>query len=179
MEQTLSEIHTMPGHLIRRLNQISTAIFSDRMAAENIKLTPVQFAALSEIEAMPGIDQATLAGAIAYDRVTLGGVVDRLEHKELVRRTISPNDRRARVLSLTANGVQLLNKARPIVKSLQNNILLGLDIKERDLFLHLLIKAIEAGNDLNLWGQNDVIINAAGGGITDSRRLVCDYHHTY
>lgn len=145
----MSEIHAMPGHLIRRLNQISSAIFSDRMEAENIELTPVQFAALSEIEAMPGIDQATLAGAIAYDRVTLGGVVDRLEQKDLVKRNISPNDRRARVLTLTADGVRLLNKTRPIVKSLQNNILLGLDANESSQFIQLLIKTTKAGNDLS------------------------------
>ena len=38
--------------------------------------------------ANPGIDQARLATAIAFDRATTGGVIDRLEAKGLVRREI-------------------------------------------------------------------------------------------
>ncbi len=56
------DIHTMPGHLIRRLNQISVALFMDRMAQVGLNLTPVQYAALCAIRNHPGIDQATVSG---------------------------------------------------------------------------------------------------------------------
>ena len=85
----------MAGHLIRRMNQISTHVFSQRMQAEGRDLTPVQFAALDTIIANPGIDQASVAARIAYDRATIGGVIDRLEQKGYVERTISRRDRRA------------------------------------------------------------------------------------
>ncbi len=49
-----------------------------------IDLTPVQFAALTTVDDNPGVDQATLAGHIAY--VTIGRVVDRLVQKGLLRR---------------------------------------------------------------------------------------------
>ena len=42
------DIHTMPGHLIRRLNQISVAMFMDRMAQAGLNMTPVQYAALRQ-----------------------------------------------------------------------------------------------------------------------------------
>jgi DNA-binding MarR family transcriptional regulator len=136
----------MAGHLIRRLNQISTAIFADGMAGAGIDLTPVQFAALSTIREHPGIDQVTLAGEIAYDKATIGGVVDRLTAKGLILRGISARDRRARVLTLTEEGQALFDTVLPVVRALQSDILSGLDAQERAQMLTLLRKTTEAGN---------------------------------
>ncbi|WP_422076951.1 MarR family winged helix-turn-helix transcriptional regulator [Vannielia sp.] len=142
-------IHNLPGHLIRRLNQISVAVFSDRTAEAGLELTPVQYAVLSTLAETEGLGQAALAGAVAYDKVTIGGVLDRMEQKGLVARRVSPRDRRARELSLTAEGEALLAEARPVVAALQAEILAGLDPAERDTFLALLQKATEAGNALS------------------------------
>lgn len=145
----MSELYGMAGHLIRRLNQISVAVFADRMTREGVALTPVQYAALVAIAEAPGLDQATLAGAIAHDRATLGGVVDRLEAKGLLSRTVSPRDRRARELRLTPLGERLLDRVRPAVHRLQRDILQGLTDEERETFIALLAKATEAGNDFS------------------------------
>ena len=71
----MASLHDLPGHLIRRLHQISVSTFTAETAAEGFDLTQVQYAALFTLRGHPGIDQATLAGLIAYDRVTIGGVV--------------------------------------------------------------------------------------------------------
>lgn len=140
-------LYEMPGHLVRRLHQISTALFAARMAEAGIDLTSVQFAALVAVRGNPGIDQATLAGLIAYDRVTIGGVVDRLVAKGLLVREVSPRDRRARVLELSEAGQELLVRAMPAVALVQDDILEGLPAAERDGFVVLLRRATEAGND--------------------------------
>ena len=62
----MTELYALPGHLIRRLNQISVSVFAARVAEEGFDLTPVQFAALMILSENPGIDQATLAGLIAH-----------------------------------------------------------------------------------------------------------------
>lgn len=142
----MTMITTMPGHLIRRLNQISTSIFQERMAALGHDLTPVQFGALASLRDNPGIDQATLAGLIAYDRVTIGGVVDRLEAKDLVARTVNPQDRRARHVALTPAGAALLAAITPEVEAIQDDILGGLTETERTAFVALAAKAAECGN---------------------------------
>lgn len=142
-------IRDMAGHHIRRLNQISTAVFLDRMEREGFDVTPVQYAALATIETTPGIDQATLAGAIAYDRATIGGVIDRLERKGLVVRRTNAKDRRAKALGLSAGGRQMLEDLRPIVWALQADILTGLDKGEREQFLTLLKKLTDRGNSLS------------------------------
>ena len=123
MEAPLAEIQHIPGHLIRRLNQIAVAVFTDHVAEAGLELTPVQFAVLAQLSNHPGIDQATLAGLIAYDRVTIGGVIARLEARGLVARRISPSDRRARILKLTDEGARYLDSVRPSVFETQDVIL--------------------------------------------------------
>lgn len=145
----MSNIHNMAGHLIRRLNQISVSVFTERMTAAGFDVTPVQFAALSCIETNPGVDQATLAGMIAYDRATIGGVIDRLESKGYVSRVVAEHDRRARSLYLTDTGAQRLKRMKPVAESLQAEILCGLSDSEKDALLGLLKKTTRAGNRLS------------------------------
>ena len=145
----MSVIHTMPGHLIRRLQQISTSVFADHMKSARIDLTSPQFAALSVLNEYPGIDQATLAGLIAHDRPTIGGVVDRLVAKGLVERQTNPDDRRARILRLTDAGTETIDRMLPIVRDLQDAILPGLTDAERKEFVRLASKVAVAGNTLS------------------------------
>lgn len=135
----------MAGHLIRRLHQQSTQIYQARTQAAGFDLTSVQFAALDAIAQQPGIDQASLAATISFDRATIGGVIDRLEHKGLVRRMVSAQDRRARRLHLTPEGERLLAACRPLVEALQAEILAPLSPAERSAFLALAHKALGLG----------------------------------
>lgn len=134
----------MPGHLIRRLNQISTQAFARHMQAAGRDLTPVQFAAMDAIADHPGIDQAGVAAAIAYDRATIGGVIDRLEQKGYVARAVSKADRRAREVRLTEAGRALYAETLPVVRALQAEVLPGLTDTERARFMELAAKAIAA-----------------------------------
>ena len=140
-----AELYRMPGHLIRRLHQASQAIFDAEVAAAAVDLTSVQFAALTMIAANPGIDQARLAAAIAFDRATTGGVIDRLEAKGFVRREIVKTDRRARRLHLETAGKATLRAATPIVRHAQTLMLKSLSDKERATFLKLLAKVVHTG----------------------------------
>lgn len=135
----------MAGHLIRRLHQQSMQVFQTRTQAEGFDLTSVQFAALNAIAKQPGIDQASLAATIGFDRATIGGVIDRLERKGLVQRVVSAQDRRARRLHLTHDGEQLLAACRPVVNALQSEILALLSPAEREVFLALAHKALGLG----------------------------------
>ncbi|MCF3595398.1 MarR family transcriptional regulator [Rhodobacteraceae bacterium LMO-12] len=142
----MSEIHDMAGHLIRRLNQISMAVFAERMAEIDAEITPVQYAALTTILENPGVGQSKLAGAIAYDKATIGGVVDRLEAKGLIMRKQSKTDGRARALAITSDGKALLERIKPVVRALQDDILNGLDQSEKSQMMALLSKTTAAGN---------------------------------
>lgn len=120
----------MTGHLIRRLHQHAAHVFQVRTKEAGLDLTPVQFAAMDAIATTPGIDQASIAAQIAYDRATIGGVIDRLEQKGWIKRTISNRDRRAREVTLTPVGRDILDRAIPVVSALQADILPGLSKDE-------------------------------------------------
>lgn len=142
MPQSEMQAPAMPGHLIRRLHQRSTQVFARELTAAGSDLTPVQFAALDAIAAHPGLDQAGVAARIAYDRATIGGVIDRLEQKGLVVRQVSAQDRRAREVRLTPKGERAYNEALPRVAALQSAILPGLTPEETARFLTLARKAL-------------------------------------
>lgn len=142
-------LETLPGHLIRRLQQVAVSLFLGEATKAGCDLTPVQYAALVTVDKHQGIDQATLAGAIAYDRATIVGVIDRLEKKGLVRRVLSPSDRRLRQLVIEGKGKDLLQRIQPAVLDAQVKILEPLDLGEQAAFRSLLIKLVAANNELS------------------------------
>ena len=133
-----NDLNQMPGHGIRRLQQIAVALFAQEMGA--LGLTPVQFAVLQALEAQPGMDQKTLAHRVSFDTSTIGAVIDRLESRELLTRNLSSEDRRVRLLHLTPAGIQHLHEAMPAVLRTQERILEPLTDEERLQFAQLLRK---------------------------------------
>jgi len=79
-------------------------------------LTAPQLLILREIAAAPdGITASSVAQNITLSPATVSNVIDRLEHRELIHRERSTEDRRRVVLSLTAQGKQRLAEApRPL-----------------------------------------------------------------
>jgi DNA-binding MarR family transcriptional regulator len=149
MENSVKDNNDMPGHLARRFQQIAVAVFHAEAEEAGYDLTPVQYAALTAVSANPGIDQATLAGLIAYDRTTITGVVDRLVQKGLLARQANSKDRRAHELHITDEGGRTLRGITPAVEAAQRTMLRGLTAEEAKEFMRLLRKAIAAGNDLS------------------------------
>ena len=136
------EIDNLPGFHIRRLQQIAVAVFLEETQATGI--TPVQYAALYAVGREPGIDQRTLARAIALDASTTGGVVDRLEARGWLQRRQSPQDRRVRLLFLSEDGQQGLAAATPAMLRTQERILEALNASERAEFVRLLSRLVAA-----------------------------------
>lgn len=142
-------LEDLPGHLIRRLHQIAVSAFTAQLEAAGFDLTPVQYAALHTLARNPGVDQVTLAGMIAYDKATIGGVLSRLEARGLIERGVSATDRRSRTLLITPQGEQTLEQILAPVLLAQEDMLRGLSVEETEAFMRLLRKATDAGNALS------------------------------
>jgi DNA-binding MarR family transcriptional regulator len=141
------DLEALPGHYIRRLQQIAVAIFLQE--TEKHGVTPVQYAALHKIGNAPGLDQRTLARSIGLDTSTTAGVIDRLEARGLMRRSASPEDRRVRLLSLTDAGQDLLESLEPDMLKAQDRILAPLPKAERAEFLRMLHTLVTANNEMS------------------------------
>jgi MarR family transcriptional regulator, lower aerobic nicotinate degradation pathway regulator len=134
----------MPGHLIRRLQQISFALFLNEAKAFDV--TPVQYAALVAINDHPGIDQTALCNMIAFDRSTIGGVVGRLQKKKLINRVNGAHDRRTKSLHITPAGRRLIHDIAPAVRSTQRLILAPLEAGQRSAFMEMLKHLVHLNN---------------------------------
>ena len=141
----LEELHRQPGHLIRRAQQIAVAIFIEECAA--FDLTPVQYAAMVAIQENEGIDATRLSAQIAFDRSTLGNVLERLEARGFVERYASPDDRRIKLLKLTVQGRDVTDRAEAAVRNAQDRMLAPLSPKDRRVLLDLLAQLVELNND--------------------------------
>ena len=141
MTQSYDFAHA-PGHLIRRAQQIAVSVFADHLAVFDV--TPVQFAILNALIDTPGTDQVSLAARVALDAATSGSVIGRLEVKGWVRREASPQDRRRKLLWLTAKGKKAVMAMAPRVSQVQDLILQPLQAQEQQQLMDLLAKLVGA-----------------------------------
>ena len=141
----LRDLHGTPGHLIRRAQQIAVALFMEECA--ELDLTPVQYAALVAVHEHPGIDATRLSALIAFDRSTLGNVLERLETRKLVQRYASPEDKRVKLLRLSPAGIAMLARASAPVMRAQQRILAPLKPSDRERLIVLLEQLVELNNE--------------------------------
>jgi DNA-binding MarR family transcriptional regulator len=138
-------VYAKPGYLFRRMQQIAVAIFVEECKAHD--LTPVQYAALVAIQNHPGIDATRLSAVIAFDRSTLGNVIERLETKRYISRKSAREDKRVKLLYLTKSGATLLRKIIPSVERAQARMLQPLKAADRKTLMALLSQLVDLNNE--------------------------------
>jgi DNA-binding MarR family transcriptional regulator len=145
MPITMDAVYSKPGYLFRRMQQIAVSIFVEECRAHD--LTPVQFAALVAIHTHPGIDATRLSAVIAFDRSTLGNVIERLETKGYIARKSSREDKRVKLLHLSEPGAALLADIMPSVDRAQARMLQPLKPADRKTLLALLTQLVDLNNE--------------------------------
>jgi DNA-binding MarR family transcriptional regulator len=142
---TMDAVYTKPGYLFRRMQQIAVAIFVEE--CRTYDLTPVQYAALVAIQTHPGIDATRLSAVIAFDRSTLGNVIERLETKRYIERRPAREDKRVKLLYLTRSGATLLRNIMPSVDRAQARMLQPLKAADRRMLMALLSQLVDLNNE--------------------------------
>jgi DNA-binding MarR family transcriptional regulator len=142
-------VRRAPFPLARRFLQICTAVVAEPLAREG--LVPLDMGVLAYLNRQngePDIDQNGLAARLGVDRYSASLLVDRLEEKGIVARRVNGADRRGRLLRLTARGEKLYARLREPVVARQMALLASLSAKEKELFLDLLMRVVEANQAL-------------------------------
>ncbi|MDD1531350.1 MarR family transcriptional regulator [Bradyrhizobium sp. WBOS7] len=142
---TIDAVYAAPGYLFRRMQQIAVSIFMEECKA--FDLTPVQYAALIAIHTHPGIDATRLSAVIAFDRSTLGSVIERLQAKDYVERKPAPEDKRIKLLYLTKSGAAILREIIPAVERAQLRMLEPLKPADRKTLMGLLSQLVDLNNE--------------------------------
>ncbi|MEU3844132.1 MarR family transcriptional regulator [Streptomyces sp. NPDC028635] len=106
-------------------------------------LTMWGYAVLSHLDERPLRTQTALAEAIHADKTRIIAVLDDLESRGLLNRRPDPQDRRARLLSLTPEGRRLRDAVRAAVQNGEERLLGRLPVADREAFLRSLITLYE------------------------------------
>ncbi len=103
-DQSLYSAH---NRLFFRLFQVGNSL--DRKCLNELKISPVHWAvlgALSRPKVKSGMSFSDLTEYLGVSRQNLDAVLKRLERDGLVERVISEQDRRAKIVALTAEGLE-------------------------------------------------------------------------
>src|SRR5215218_9201560 len=76
--------------LVRRLQQICLSVIAEALA--DAELVQLEYALLVFVDDVPGISQQTLSEALGIDRNNVSLIVDRLEARGLLKRSVNGAD---------------------------------------------------------------------------------------
>ena len=135
------QLWQVPGHLIRRTQQLHATIWSERIGDD---LTSVQFAVLVALAQRPELDQRTLADSLSIDTSTLAAVCRRLADRGFIDRERHTSDARRYVLRVTPAGDEMVRRLIPAVRDVGDELLETLTEDEQATLMSLLQRVLEA-----------------------------------
>jgi len=121
------------GRLLHDIARLRRLMFDAEIRP--LGLTRSQFWVLSHLGRQADtqrLTQTDIANALDVGKVTLGGLIDRLEARKLVQRESSTADRRKKFIRVTARGRRALSTASVVRPMIDNLITRGLTQRQRD-----------------------------------------------
>ncbi|HEY3738110.1 MAG TPA: MarR family transcriptional regulator [Jatrophihabitans sp.] len=90
--------------------------------------------------------QLELSRIVCVDKTTLISVLDRLEERQLVVRTVDPSDRRVRIPQITAAGRRMYAKFATARDAAEARALDGVDPAQREVLFNVLARIADREN---------------------------------
>ena len=137
------------GTTIGKLRNKLHRLMKQRYAAEaNIKLTVEEFILLTMIRAKTDQILQNIAIATGKNKSVVMRMIDSLEKKGLVKRTVNPEDRRENLLSTTDMGEQVVAEYHKIEKKLSYELLKGIPEEKVGVFFEVVEEISRRTNSL-------------------------------
>lgn len=105
---TLGPLSHFIGYALRRAQLVVFDDFFHTFA--DMDLRPAQFGLLIVVSQNPGLKQSEASAALGIQTPNFVALVDELEHRGLVQRLPTQNDRRSHALHLTKSGEAMLKR---------------------------------------------------------------------
>lgn len=130
-----------PGFLLAQVGAHAAARFAERL--QPLGLTPAHAGLLRLIASSSGASQQQIAHALGAFPSRMVGLVDELQHRNLVERHSNPQDRRSHSLALTTEGRRMLEAIGRVAREHQDALLAALSAAERDTLSKLLLRVAD------------------------------------
>ncbi|HEV8036713.1 MarR family winged helix-turn-helix transcriptional regulator [Yoonia sp.] len=136
--RVVSDLETLIGYNMKRAY---VAIQKDfRAALGEGGLSPRTFSALSLVVAHPNISQSSLARMLGIERSGLVAIIDELERRKLLTRSVVPDDRRIQALVATPDGQLAYHDTLATVQAHEDRLLADLTASDKETLMELLKK---------------------------------------
>jgi DNA-binding MarR family transcriptional regulator len=126
------------GRIIGQTSLILSRNFQKSL--EPFDITLEQWGILNTLWAKDGITLKELSEKVNKDHTNISRIVDKLEKKELLKRSSHPEDRRAFLLFVTVKGTELRKAIVPVAEREMKRELTGISVEEQALLKRLLNK---------------------------------------
>ena len=138
-------MHKRPGYLLRRCNQIVSALFIE--LTNDIDITQIQYIVLRAIHKHPNNSLRNLAKLTAIDRTSVQSSILKMEKKELIKKNPNNQNKRQKIVKITSAGKLVLWQVEDRMDDLQIRILSALKESERSTFVNMLSKIVFNNNN--------------------------------
>lgn len=118
------------GFLVHDVSRIRRTVFDQRV--KQLGVTRAQWSALSALSRheVEGTIQSHLARELEVGKVTIGGLIDRLEASGIVERKTDAEDRRIRRVFITRKGYDVIEQMQSIGRELNTMIMKNITLDQ-------------------------------------------------
>jgi DNA-binding MarR family transcriptional regulator len=133
-------------YLVFMAQQKLRTYVKNALAMKGVGITPTQAGILFLLKKKDGQSMTELSQVFSIDNSTITGLIDRLEKSGFVSRNASTSDRRMFRIYITPQGVEEINRAKTVIKRVNEEIKSGFSQKEIEIFKRILNSFLERFN---------------------------------
>lgn len=116
------------------------------LAMEGVKVTATQAGILFLLKNKDGQSMTGLSQVLSIDNSTITGLIDRLEKSGFVSRNTSTSDRRIYHIYITPQGIEESNRAKAVIKRVNEEIKSGFSQADIEVFKRILNSFLDKFN---------------------------------
>ncbi|MFD6529533.1 MarR family winged helix-turn-helix transcriptional regulator [Streptomyces sp. NPDC060184] len=131
----------LPSYLVSHVARLGHEVLVDAVGGHGLRLP--HFATLTALADFGPLPQHVLAERLGFQRSHLGGYLDAVEERGLVRRERDRADRRRQLVALTEEGADLQRRVRLVAEASQDVFLARLTPAERETLATLLRRVLD------------------------------------
>lgn len=105
-----------------RTQHLLAMLLNDSFKKHDIDLNREQWILLHKLHGHDGMHQNILAEMINRDKTSLTRLISKMESKNLVKRIVDPQDRRANKIYFTKKGMEIYESSLPVMIEIAKNI---------------------------------------------------------
>lgn len=137
------------GTTVGKLRNKLHRLMKQRYAAEaDVQLTVEEFILLNMIQAKTDQILQNIAIATGKNKSVVMRMIDSLEKKGLAKRTVNPDDRRENLLSITDEGVRVVEQYQRIERRLSEELLKDIPVGNVAVFFDVLSEISRKANSI-------------------------------